>query len=136
MRLSNQALVPAGHSKPVGMYSPGIAVELMGARLVFVSGQVATDAQGTVPAPGDAGAQTEVVFERIAQVLAQSGGQLSDLVSLVIYATNVARDFQAISGVRNRVLGDPAPSSTLVEVSRLVETGCLVEISGIAVVRG
>lgn len=136
MTSGKQALIPAGHSKPVGMYSPGIAVELAGARLVFVSGQVATDARGTVLAPGDAGAQAEIVFERVAQVLAQSGGQLSDLVSVVIYATDVARDFEAISGARNRLLGDPPPASVLVEVSGLVETGCLVEISGVAVVCG
>ncbi len=126
-------LIPRGHSKPVGKYSPGLSVD-GGGRFVFVSGQVATDAHGNVLAPGDAAKQTEVVFDRIAQVLAQADATLADLVSLVIYVVDVRRDFAAVSGVRNRVLADPSPTSALVEVSSLVEDGCLVEISGIAVV--
>lgn len=43
-------------------------------------------------------------------------------------------DFAAVSAVRNRVLSAPAPSSTLVEVSRLAIAEHLVEISGVAVV--
>nr|AUV64123.1 enamine deaminase [Streptomyces citricolor]BAV57060.1 hypothetical protein [Streptomyces citricolor] len=131
------AIVPDGHSKPIGLYSPGVALSVSATdRLVFVSGQVATDDQGNVLAPGDAGAQAEIVFERIRQVLNGAGGDLADLVNLVIYVHDVARDFKAVSTVRNRVLSRPAPASTLVEVSRLAEEGCLVEISGIAVVSG
>jgi 2-iminobutanoate/2-iminopropanoate deaminase len=130
-----KALHPAGHSKPIGSYSAGIAAPLPGAGwLVFVSGQVATDAAGEVLGPGDAGAQAEIVFDRIERVLAAAGGDLRDLVSLVIYLSDVARDFDQVSAVRDRVLGDPPPSSTLVEVARLAEPGCLVEISGVAVV--
>lgn len=132
-----QVLVPPGHSKPVGRYSPGLAVAVPpGARMVFVSGQVATDEVGQVIAPHDAGRQAEVVFQRIDRVLSQAGGQLSDLVSLVLYLTDVGRDFAAVSAVRNRLLGDPPPTSTLVEVARLVESGCVVEISAVAVIGG
>jgi 2-iminobutanoate/2-iminopropanoate deaminase len=134
LSIDRTALVPRGHSKPIGKYSPGIAVTLgAGSRLVFVSGQIATAHDGTVLAPGDAAGQAEIVFERISQVLARAGGDLSNLTSLVIYLTDVIGDFAAVSGVRNRVLAAPAPSSTLVEVSRLAEPGCLVEISGTAV---
>jgi 2-iminobutanoate/2-iminopropanoate deaminase len=134
---AGRALLPDGHSKPIARYSPGIAVALGGPRqLVFVSGQVATDEAGAVCCPGDAGGQTEIVFDRMAQVLAAAGGRLSDLVNVTVYVADVARDFAAISAVRNRLLGDPAPASALVEVSRLAESGCLVEISGIAVVDG
>ena len=130
-----EPLVPAGHSKPVGRYSPGVAVAVpAGTRLVFVSGQVATDEHGRVTAPDDAGRQAEVAFDRIGQVLATPGGGLSDVVSLVIYLVDVSRDFTAVSAVRNRILGEPAPASTLVEVSRLVEPGCRVEISAVAAV--
>lgn len=131
------ALNPEGHSKPIGRYSPGIAVGVPAtARLVFISGQVATDDKGAVLAPGDAGRQTEILFERLGQVLSSAGGQVSDLVNLVIYVTDVKRDLSAISAARNRALGDPPPASTLIEVSRLAELGCLVEISGIALVAG
>jgi enamine deaminase RidA (YjgF/YER057c/UK114 family) len=130
-------LLPEGHSKPIGRYSPGIRVAVpAGTGLVFVSGQVATDDQGRVQAPGDAGAQTRVVFRRIEQVLAAAGGALADLVSLTIYLTDVRRDFPAVSAVRNEVLADPPPASVLVQVAALAETGCVVEISGVATVGG
>jgi 2-iminobutanoate/2-iminopropanoate deaminase len=129
------ALIPEGHSKPVGRYSPGVVTSapMMDARWVFVSGQVAVDARGSLVGSGNAGRQASEVFSRIEQVLAQAGGELRDLVSLVIYLTDIG-DFPAVSAVRNQVLGEPAPSSTLVIVSRLVETGCLVEVSGVALI--
>lgn len=131
--MTTTALLPDGHSLPIGKYSPGVLLDLTSAgKLVFVSGQVATDDRGEVLGRDDAGAQTELVFERIAQVLACAGAELSDIVQLIVYLADIGRDFPAVSAVRNRVLGDPAPASTLVEVSRLAEDGCLVEISAIA----
>lgn len=128
------ALTPEGHSKPVGRYSPGVVASApVDTRWVFVSGQVAVDARGSLVGPGDAGRQATEVFARIEQVLAQAGAALSDLVSLVIYLVDIG-DFPAVSAVRNRVLGEPAPSSTLVVVNRLVEAGCLVEVSGVALI--
>ncbi|MEM5368738.1 RidA family protein [Paraburkholderia azotifigens] len=128
-----QILLPPGHSKPIGRYSPGLAVSVSREfRLVFVSGQVATDSRGCVVGLDDPARQTEEVFARIARVLAQAGGRLSDLVSVVIYLKNID-DFAKVSAVRNRLLCDPAPASTLVVVDSLAEPGCIVEISGIAV---
>ncbi|MBN9795603.1 RidA family protein [Pseudonocardia sp. TMWB2A] len=126
-------LIPEGHSRPVGRYSPGLAVSGSGT-LIFVTGQVAVDGDGKLLHPGDAGRQASVVFENLATVLAAGGGSLCDLVSIVIYAVDVKRDFRAISSVRDRVLSEPAPASTLVEVAGLVEDGVLLEISGVAVV--
>jgi enamine deaminase RidA (YjgF/YER057c/UK114 family) len=131
-----KSLVPDGHSKPIGRYSPGLAVSLgAGDQLIFVSGQVATNDRGQVIAPGDAGAQCEVVLDRMRQVLACAGGGLENLVSVIIYLTDIRRDFPQVSAIRNKVLSDPPPTSTLVEVKNLAEPGCLVEISGIAALR-
>jgi 2-iminobutanoate/2-iminopropanoate deaminase len=136
-RTNRTALIPDGHSRPIGKYSPGVLLDLSSAGgLVFVSGQVATDDMGQVLRPGDPGAQAEVVFERIAGVLAVAGAGLADIVQLTVYLADVERDFAAVSAVRNRVLPDPPASSTLVEVSRLAEDGCLVEISAIAATPG
>ncbi|MFC9268304.1 RidA family protein [Streptomyces zhihengii] len=129
-----QAVQPPGHTLPIGKYSPAVSVPLDGGRrMVFVSGQVSSDAEGRVIGPGDAALQAETVFRLLSEVLAEAGGELSDLVSVVVYLADMA-DFAAVSAVRNRVLGDPAPSSTLVEVSRLAIAEHLVEISGVAVV--
>jgi enamine deaminase RidA (YjgF/YER057c/UK114 family) len=106
-----------------------------GTRLVFISGQVASDAAGEVVAPDDAAAQAEFVFQRMAAVLAEAGGSLADLVNVTIYLTDI-REFPQVSEVRNRRLGDARPASTLVEVSRLAVPGHRVEISGMAVLSG
>jgi enamine deaminase RidA (YjgF/YER057c/UK114 family) len=128
------AIVPAGHSRPVGRYSPGLAVPLdEGRDLVMVSGQVASDDAGRLVGADSPAAQAEAVFDRLEAVLQAAGGGLADLVSVVIYL--VDRDhFGPVSAVRNRRLGDPPPASTLVVVARLAEEGRLVEISGVAVV--
>ena len=128
------ALQPASHTQPIGKYSPGVRVPVGPDKaLVFVSGQVASDESGNVIGAGDAKRQTEVVFANIDAVLGEAGGCLKDLVSVVIYITDM-QNFGAVSGVRNAVLGNPAPSSTFVEVARLAIPEHLVEISGIAVI--
>jgi enamine deaminase RidA (YjgF/YER057c/UK114 family) len=128
------ALQPPGHTRPIGKYSPGIAMPLGGGRsLVFVSGQVASDEQGRVVGAGDPRRQAEAVFANLDAVLSVAGGSLADLVSVVIYLTDIS-NFTAVSEVRNRVLADPPPSSTLVEVSRLAIAEHLVEISGVALI--
>jgi enamine deaminase RidA (YjgF/YER057c/UK114 family) len=133
MSWTRNALIPAGHSKPVGKYSPGIALRSEAAgSLVFLSGQVATDAHGAMLHPGDAGGQAEVVFDRLAAVLDAAGLGLGDLVSLTIYVRDLGSNFDAVSAVRNARLSEPGPSSAFLGVQDLVEDGCLVEISGVA----
>ncbi|WP_410014885.1 RidA family protein [Sodalis sp. C49] len=128
-------ILPTSHSKPIGKYSPGISVSISGAsRLIFISGQVSTDVHGHVLGLNDPEHQTEIVFQRINSILSHAGARLSELVSLVIYLVD-REHFSAVSEVRNRILQQPAPTSTLVIVSQLAEKGCLVEISGIAVIR-
>lgn len=137
MTAQKSALIPQSHSKPIGRYSPGVRVPLTPhTEFVFVTGQVATDTQGTVLSPDQAAAQARVVFERMEQVLAAAGGSLADLVNVTIYLTDIERDFAAVSAVRDEVLAVPPPASVLVEVSALAEKGCVVEISGIAAVAG
>jgi 2-iminobutanoate/2-iminopropanoate deaminase len=128
------AIVPAGNSRPVGRYSPGLTVPLDEYRkLVMISGRVASSPEGLLVGGRDPKAQAEAVFDRLEAVLSAAGGGLADLVSVVIYVVDRSH-FGAISEVRNRRLADPPPASVLVVVTALAEEGRLVEISGIAVV--
>ena len=132
--MAGEVVQPPAFSKPIGRYSPGVRVPLGGGRwLLFVSGQVATDAEGRTVGPGDPGRQTRKVFENLSRVLEEAGGSLGDLVSITIYLTRMA-DFAAVSAVRNEALAGFAPSSTLVEVKGLAVADHLVEISGVAVI--
>jgi enamine deaminase RidA (YjgF/YER057c/UK114 family) len=127
------AINPPDHTKPIGKYSPAILAELSaGDQLLFVSGQVSSDAAGNVLGAGDARQQAEIVFSKIEQILSEAGGSMEDIVNLTIYLTDISL-FSEVSSVRNHVLPDPAPASTLVAVSSLAVKEHLVEISAIAV---
>ncbi|WFU25154.1 RidA family protein [Bradyrhizobium sp. CB1717] len=132
--MANRIVIsPKGHTKPIARYSPAISVSISpGDRMVFISGQVSSDAAGETVSVGDPAGQARYVFEKIEHLLVEAGGIMEDIVSLVIYLTDM-ENFEAISEVRNKVLTEPPPSSTLVEVSRLAVTDHLVEISAIAV---
>jgi enamine deaminase RidA (YjgF/YER057c/UK114 family) len=132
--MANKIIIsPKGHTKPIARYSPAISVAIApGDRMVFISGQVSSDASGQPVSVGDPAGQAWYVFEKIEQLLVEAGGGMDNIVSLVIYLTNI-ENFEAVSEVRNKVLAEPPPSSTLVEVSRLALPHHLVEISAIAV---
>jgi 2-iminobutanoate/2-iminopropanoate deaminase len=123
---------PPQHPAPRGAYSPGLKVELGGATLLFVTGQLAVDAGGNAVAPGDVTAQTEFVFQLIGAILAEAGMDFDDVVRAQTYLTDMA-DFEKFSAVRNRYFGRSRPASTLLEVKGLAKQECVVEIEVTAV---
>lgn len=128
-------VLTAGHSKPIGRYSPAMIGTIDGpSYLLCISGQVATDAAGRVLGAGDARAQAEIVFGRVTGLLEAAGGTIRDLLSVTIFLADRAY-FEAINGVRNDVFRDHAPASTLV-VAQLMEPGCLIEVNGVALIAG
>ncbi len=116
----------------LGSYSHGYVVDIGNAKIIFTTGQIALDAQGNVVAPNDAAKQAEFVFEALGNILKEEGASLDDVVKATIYVTNMA-DFAKISPVRNKFFKNSEPVSTLVEVSKLVKEGCVVEVEVIAV---
>ena len=109
-------------------------VRATGGKLVFISGQVAMDAEGNLVGEGDVGAQTEQVFENLNAALAAAGGDFSHVVKFGFFMTDIEQA-GAAREVRDRYV-DTAnpPASTAVEVSRLVRPEFLVEVDAIAVV--
>ncbi|MFE0100613.1 RidA family protein [Streptomyces sp. NPDC059009] len=125
---------PEDHPPTAARYSPAVVVPLAGGTsLVLVSGQVAKDPAGDPVAAHDTGRQTERVLDLLDSALAACGGGLADLVSLVVYVLDMA-DLPAVSEVRNRRLGDPPPTSTVLQVSALAKPEFRVEISAMAVI--
>jgi 2-iminobutanoate/2-iminopropanoate deaminase len=100
--------------------------------MVFVSGQLAMDADGNPVAPDDIGAQTRFIFENIKKILAEADAALEDVVKVQIFVTDVSK-FPQVSAVRNEYLGEIRPVSTLLEISRTVKDGCDIEIEVIAI---
>ena len=123
---------PANFTKTVGAYSQGLKVDIGNKSMVFVSGQLAMDADGNPVAPDDIGAQTRYIFENIKKILAEADATLEDIVKVQIFVTDISK-FPQVSAVRNEYLGEIRPVSTLLEISRTVKAGCDIEIEVIAI---
>jgi len=125
-------LQPKDSPIPKNAYSPGVLIPLPGAELLFVTGQIAVDAEGNVIAPNDPQKQAEAVFENVRKVLDAAGLGFGDVVKSQIFLTNI-KDFAVVSAVRNKYFAESKPASTLLEVSKLVREGCCVEIEVMAI---
>jgi enamine deaminase RidA (YjgF/YER057c/UK114 family) len=130
--VSVQVRNPKGVPAPMSDYSQ-VAIVSAGDRMMFISGQVALDENGGLVGPGDAVKQAEQILENIRRILEDSGGKVSDLVSLTWYFTNMD-DRLRILDLRKRFLAGHAPASTGVEVSRLASADWLVEVDCVAAI--
>ena len=113
--------------EPVAGYSRAIRV----GDTIRVSGTTATDGTDRVVAPGDAGAQTVYVLDKIAGALAAAGGRIEDVVRTRIYLRDPAA-CEAVAFAHGRVFGAIRPANTLVVAGLIGD--CEVEIEAEAVV--
>ena len=93
---------------------------------VHVAGSTAT-VDGVVVAKGDAGEQTRVILRIIGEALAKAGATVQQVVRTRIFVLDIA-DWEAVGVAHGEVFADIRPVSTMVEVSRLIDTDHLVEI--------
>ncbi len=114
--------------EPLAGYSRAVRV---GGR-ILVSGTTATHGAGEAVCPGDAGAQTTFILDKIAASLEALGGTLEDVVRTRIFLRN-ADDWEQVSRAHGRQFGAILPANTLLEASRLIGD-YLVEIEAEAVV--
>lgn len=101
--------------------------------LIFLSGQLARDADGNLVGAGDVAEQTRQCIRNMRTVLESAGGTLEDIVSIVVYTTDM-REFRRIVDARMEFFKDKLPTSTIVEVNHLADPGLLIEFQAIAVV--
>jgi enamine deaminase RidA (YjgF/YER057c/UK114 family) len=133
--LSLERIEPQGWAPPRG-YSNGMLAPA-GARLLFVAGQVAWDAEGRLVGEGDFAAQFEQALANVAAVVRAAGGAPEHLARLTIYVTDKARYLaarEALGAAWKRVVGRHYPAMALVQVAALVEPGALVEIEATAAI--
>ena len=93
---------------------------------VHVSGTTATTPDGAPPVD-DAYEQTIQVLGKIETALVEAGAMLSDVVRTRMYVTDISR-WEDIGRAHGQVFGAIRPASTMVEVSKLIAPGLLVEI--------
>lgn len=100
---------------------------------ILVSGTTAVAGLARAVAPGDAGAQTTYILDRILAAVAALGGKPEDIVRTRIYITDEA-DVMEISAAHGRVFGAIKPANTLVRVAGLIGDH-RVEIEAEAILR-
>ena len=111
------------------------AVVATGKRTLYVSGQVAWDADRHVVGGSDLAAQARQAFRNLRAVLAAAGAVPSDVVAVRIYIVNYKpADAEAVAGAfREFVGGGEAPATTWLGVAGLADPAFLIEVEAVAV---
>jgi enamine deaminase RidA (YjgF/YER057c/UK114 family) len=94
---------------------------------VLVTGTTAVDASGDLVGRNDAYAQTAFILEKIGKALAEAGASFEHVVRTRMYVTDISR-WEEIARAHGEVFRTIKPCATMVEVSRLIEPGMLIEI--------
>jgi enamine deaminase RidA (YjgF/YER057c/UK114 family) len=124
---------PKGLAAPHG-YTHVVTTKL--GKMVFISGQVAMDAQGHLVGKSDLRAQTKQVFENLKTALAASGATFDDVVKITWYVKSYNPQLLPIlRDVRDQYVKKEAPpTSTLVGVASLFQDDYLLEVDAVAVI--
>jgi len=99
--------------------------------LIFLSGQLSRDENGQLVGAGDMEEQTRQCIRNMETVLAEAGATLKDIVSLVVYTSDM-REFKKIVSARMEFFKEDLPTSTIVEVNHFADPGLMIEFQAIA----
>jgi 2-iminobutanoate/2-iminopropanoate deaminase len=123
----HQPVLSEALPRPVGPYVPGMIFE----RLVFVSGQGATDPATGQLAGDDIETQTEQVLKNVRTILEAAGSRMNCVLRCGVFLTDMA-EFPRMNAVYERMFAGHRPARTTVEVTALPHAGLKVEIDAIA----
>ncbi|HET7173586.1 MAG TPA: RidA family protein [Nocardioidaceae bacterium] len=129
--MSVERVNPASRPRPRGFTHAVVAA----GRQVYLAGQTGLGGDGSVVAGGLV-AQFEQALANLLGALAAAGGRPDQLVSLTVYAVDLAdyrRQAAEIGAVWRRLVGTEYPAIAGLGVSALWDDGALVELQGVAV---
>lgn len=124
---SHQPVHAENLPKPVGPYSPGMKFD----RLIFVSGQGATDPVTGQLVGADVATQTEQCLKNVQTILEAAGSSLGHVLRCGVFLLDMGQ-FQEMNAVYARVFGDHRPARTTIQAAGLPGEGLRVEIDAIA----
>ena len=130
---AHQFINPDGMMPPVGFSHVAVAAP---GRLVFLAGQTAHQADGTV-AGSTMAEQFAAAIANVAAALTAAGATPADVVSLQIFTPDVEAyrtESKAIGAAYREVFGPHYPPMALFGVTRLYDTAALVELVVTAVI--
>jgi len=115
------------------LYVPVVVVESAGHAHIYLAGQIARNADGTIVGKGDMRAQIRKVCENIGKGLAYVGATFDDVVRATTYVTDI-EEYYRCSDERFKFFKNNRPASTLIQVSRLGHPDYIVEIECEAII--
>jgi enamine deaminase RidA (YjgF/YER057c/UK114 family) len=126
-------LHPSGWSPPIG-YANGIVAPP--GRLVFVAGQVGWDVEQHF-ASAELVPQFEQALKNVLAVLAEAGGEPSDICRMTAYCTDkpaYLEGRQELGRIWRRLMGTHYPAMTMIFVSDLLDAPGKIELEATAVI--
>ena len=127
--MTNKAIIHT-ESAPaaIGTYSQAVKVN----NTVYLSGQIPLVPETMVLIEGDISAQIDQVFENLSAVCEASGGDLSNIVKLNIFLTDLSH-FPTVNEIMGQYFQQPYPARAAIGVKELPK-GAEVEMDGILVI--
>ena len=117
------AINPPGFPKPIAPYSAGTVAD----GVVYVSGTLALNSDGSIGHVGDAAGQTRQVLETIKKVIEAAGGTMADVTFNQIFLTDW-KNYGAINTVYAKYFPGDKPARYCI-LCGLVRPDALVEIA-------
>lgn len=125
--MSKQIISTDRAPSAIGAYSQAVRVD----NTVYISGQIPLDPASMEVVEGGFEAQTRRVFENVKAICEAAGGDLSQVVKMSIFLTDLS-NFPQVNEIMAEYMPEPFPARAAVEVSALPK-GVAVEIEGILV---
>ncbi|NJN26638.1 MAG: RidA family protein [Cyclobacteriaceae bacterium] len=101
--------------------------------IVEMSGTTATDEDGQVQGINDPYQQTRYILGKVAKYLQMAGATMEDVIRTRIFVTDISQ-WEAVGRAHGEFFGDIKPTTSMVEVAKLINPELLVEIEVSAVV--
>jgi enamine deaminase RidA (YjgF/YER057c/UK114 family) len=116
-------------------YEPqiGFSRGVRAGQIIAISGTAPLARDGTTVGPGDPAAQARRCFEIIRESLEKLGADLGHVTRTRIFLVRID-DWRAVGPVHGEFFKDIRPASTVLQVSRLIDPGWLIEVEADAVV--
>jgi len=102
---------------------------------IAVSGSAPVDANGELVAEGDPYLQARRCIEIIAAALEEAGASIENVVRTRMFVTDISL-WEEFARAHQEAFSDVTPATSMVEVSRLIGDGMLIEIEADAIVDG
>lgn len=110
----------------------GYAQAVLIDKTLYVSGSMAVDEHGRLVAPGDMAAQMRAAYTNIRRSLEANGATFDEVVKETIYTTDMDALLKAADLRFEYYDKERLPTTSWVQVQRLVDPGFLVQIEVVA----